>query len=406
MKVLYISRLFSGLEQSIIDQNWKPTGVPTIYRLLEKLEIECDELKIIFSIKEGFLKKKYYKSFSLKLEPFSNQIKILSASKFLSYLPKSIKFILTEISHTLYYFFYIIKFRPDIIYFDHGNIWSGGIISRIFSVPTVFRVMGVYPIMRTVLIKKSIKSKILKWLYRSPFNQVICTQDGSGIEPWLDKAIKPGIKIHKLINGVPKNFLNNDEIKKLENEIVITFIGKIEFSKGAEEFVVSAINSIKKCSLKLKFYVIGSGSLRHKLIDYVRGKGFTSSFEFIEKVENKEILKFLIKTDIYISLNRYGNLSNSNLEAIAAKKCMIIPISQSKFGIDLITDKLLSDNSVLRVKSSNDIQGISDGITFLAENYKVRQKMINHIKKFSLKLDSWDTRIKKEINILKTILEK
>ena len=59
MKVLYISRLFSGLEQSIIDQNWKPTGVPTIYRLLEKLEIECDELKIIFSIKEGFLKKKY-----------------------------------------------------------------------------------------------------------------------------------------------------------------------------------------------------------------------------------------------------------------------------------------------------------------------------------------------------------
>ena len=49
-KVLYIARIFSGLEVSINNNFWNPTGVPTIYKLIEALDKDF-ELKIIFTEK-------------------------------------------------------------------------------------------------------------------------------------------------------------------------------------------------------------------------------------------------------------------------------------------------------------------------------------------------------------------
>jgi len=407
MKVIYISRLFSGLEQSIIDRKWKPTGVPTIYRFLEKLESESDELNIIFAIKDGFLKKKYHKNLNLKFEPFKNKIVVLTVKKIFNFLPKKIFIALREVSHTLFFFNKILKLKPDIIYIDHANIWSASLISRFFKIPTVFRVMGIYPVMRDALNKRDLKSIVLKWFYKSPFKNVICTQDGSGVELWLKRAINKKTTVDIMINGVSKKLLNynkDSELKKNDNTM-ISFIGKIESSKGVEEFVRAAILSLNNCKLKLKFLIIGSGSLRKKLIKITKEKGCINSFEFIEKVENKNIINFLVKTDIYVSLNKYGNLSNSNLEAIAIGKCIIIPKSQPHIGIDLVTDKLIPEGAVKRVKSTSDIKDISDAICLLAKNLKIRKEMEKEIKKIGLKLDDWDTRIYKEINILKKIIK-
>ena len=407
MKVIYISRLFSGLEQSIIDRKWKPTGVPTIYRFLEKLESESDELNIIFAIKDGFLKKKYSRNLKLKLEPFKNKIVVLSVQKIFNFLPKRFHIVFREVSYTLFYFIKIIKLKPDIIYIDHANIWSASLISRFFKIPTVFRVMGIYPVMRDALNKRNFKSIVLKWFYKSPFRNVICTQDGSGVELWLKRAINKKTTVEVMINGVSKKLLNYSkdfELKK-NDDIVISFIGKIESSKGAEEFVRAAILSLNNCKLKLKFLIIGSGSLRKKLIEITKEKGCINSFEFIEKVENKNIINFLVKTDIYVSLNKYGNLSNSNLEAIAIGKCIIMPKSQPYLGIDVVTDKLIPVSAVKRVKSNSDIKDISNAICLLAKNLETRKEMEREIKKIGLKLNDWDTRISKEITILKKIIK-
>jgi len=406
MKVLYISRLFTGLEQSVIDQKWNPTGVPTIFRLLENLEKECDELNIVFTIKDRSFNF-FLKDCKMNLGPFSKKIMILSNKQYIFFISKKIQKLFLEFRHTIYLFKTILICKPDLIYFDHANIWSGALISRVFKAPTIFRVMGIYPIMRSAIHSNNLRSKILKWLYNSPFKAVICTQDGSGIEKWLTKAIRPGIIVHKLINGVPdfrnKKFKNYNKIKDL---ITITFIGKIEHSKGAEQFIESGIMAIEKTLIRLKFVVIGSGSLRDNLIQKVVNKGYKKYFNFIERVPNKNIIDFLLETDIYISLNRYGNLSNSNLEAIAAKKCMIIPDSQPSLGIDLIIDEMLSKNAVIRVKSPDDLEGIANAIVFLSENSSKREQINNEINKVSIKLKSWKHRIKEEIDILNSIVMK
>ena len=38
MKILYVTRLFSGLESSFINGTWDPTGVPTIYKVIKELD--------------------------------------------------------------------------------------------------------------------------------------------------------------------------------------------------------------------------------------------------------------------------------------------------------------------------------------------------------------------------------
>ncbi len=37
-KILYVCRLFNGLETSVKSRKWNPTGVPTIYKIIETLD--------------------------------------------------------------------------------------------------------------------------------------------------------------------------------------------------------------------------------------------------------------------------------------------------------------------------------------------------------------------------------
>ena len=79
--------------------------------------------------------------------------------------------------------------------------------------------------------------------------------------------------------------------------------------------------------------IIGFGSLREKLISKVRKKNLNKKFRFIERLPHKNVFPILKNTDIYISLNRAGNISNANLEAIAACCCIIIPKFKNKMEL-------------------------------------------------------------------------
>jgi hypothetical protein len=53
LKILYIARLFSGLEASMLSGRWAPTGVPTIYKLIETLDDEVEGLHLVFTKKSS-----------------------------------------------------------------------------------------------------------------------------------------------------------------------------------------------------------------------------------------------------------------------------------------------------------------------------------------------------------------
>ena len=300
----------------------------------------------------------------------------------------------------------MITFKPQLLYIDNSNIWSAGLIARIFKTPVVLRVMGVYEYMHDIYNKKkpTILEFFLIWLYKAPFKLVICTQDGSGVEGWLKKAIKPTVNRKVLLNGLPKNTSSEPIFPFIKKNIYITFLGKLEHAKGAEQFVNAMIIVLEKVKKNLIINIIGFGSLREKLISKVRKKNLNKKFRFIERLPHKNVFPILKNTDIYISLNRAGNISNANLEAIAACCCIIIPKSQKQNGIDLYTDKILPKVSVCRIKNADDIDGLVKETLNLVFNRKKivkKKKSIAIVKKSFI---NWDDRVEKEINILKNLV--
>ena len=39
MNILFVTRLYSGFENSLYKKDWKPEGVPTVYNLFNRLSV-------------------------------------------------------------------------------------------------------------------------------------------------------------------------------------------------------------------------------------------------------------------------------------------------------------------------------------------------------------------------------
>ena len=407
-KILYVCRLFSGLEESIDKKHWDPTGVPTIYKVINKLKHNNKKFKLILTVKDSYSKLQENKTKNIDIPGFLLPVTILKGTKHNSNF-RLVKNIYREFTQFLNIIRIYLAFNPQLIYIDNSNIWSAGLISRITKTPVVFRVMGVYEYMHTLINKKSptILERFLIWLYKSPFKLVVCTQDGSGVENWLKKAIRPNVKTEVLLNGITDNNNNKSVIPFNDKNTYITFLGKLEFAKGAEQFVRAMISVLEKSKdSNIIINIIGFGSLRDKLVSLTKNKNFYKHFRFVERLPNKHVLPILKKTDIYVSLNRAGNISNANLEAISASCCMIIPKSQKKNGIDLYTDKILSEDTVFRINSSDDINGLIHlTLDLISNKDKIKMKR-NSIKKLKKSFKNWSQRVELEVNILSTLIQK
>ena len=185
MKILYICRIFSGLESSLKSGYWKPTGVPTIYKILEYFDKSEHKLQLILTdfgvgFKHKTTLKNNNKIFSLNLKGFSSPISVITDSilynKFIFRIFFKFFNLLKKILIILYFFF---KKKPDLIYVDRSNILVATILVRLFGAKVVLRIMGIYPSMWEIKKKITLKNIFLRWCYKSKFKLVICTNDGT-----------------------------------------------------------------------------------------------------------------------------------------------------------------------------------------------------------------------------------
>ncbi|MBT4730663.1 glycosyltransferase [Candidatus Woesearchaeota archaeon] len=411
MKILYVTRLFSGLESSFINGTWDPTGVPTIYKVIKELD-EKYETKFIFSAKDDgdgyFSLWKNKKDSIFNIVGLRQSIHVLAGIDFFpKWVTRKIAIILRDFRQALFIILATVRFKPDIIYCDHANIIVAAILARYQNhTPVVFRAMGVYPFMRKALTPTNIIHYIFKWAYHSPFDLVICTQDGSGVELWLDNALRAGIKKEVLLNGVGETILPDVLDKQLlllaKKKSTILFVGKLEKYKGCYEFIESILLLLEKNDDKIHALVIGTGNEKQQLKSLVERANCTEFFTFIDRLPHNQIAAAHKISEIYVSMNHLGNLSNSNLEAIQHNDCMVIPVSQPKIGVDVVTNRLL-DDAVVNVPIQNPIE-LSKALNILI-NSKDKRDMLSKSVNFKKRdfLWSWEERIKVEINLLENL---
>ena len=115
------------------------------------------------------------------------------------------------------------------------------------------------------------------------------------------------------------------------------------------------------------------------------------------------ILGFHHLSDIYVSTNSDGNLTNANLEAISANACMIVPAPQHENYIDVKTTEYLND--AVNYFRHDDPNNLKDEILHLINNpCEIERLSLKLAKKKKSFMRSWDERVQEEIQILDTIL--
>lgn len=398
-KILYIARIFSGLESSLKNNIWKPSGVPTIYKLIEGLDKEF-KLKIIFT------EKNKEQDLILEKDNFNHSIKGLNANIVLLHSYKKTllykySFIIIELIQFIKIIKIVFTYRPDVIYIGNANIWTGAFL-KIIGYRTIFRVMGVYDAMRYVYEKVSIKNLILRFSYSLKYNALIFTQDGSGIESWQKIATKSK-NIFNLINGVPniKNKIEEKDFRK--NKINILFLGRLEPMKGINEFL-SIIDTLAKKFKNIQFNIVGSGILETKVEDFINNNK-EIELKFIKVLEHNEVVNFIKNMDIYISINKRGNLSNATLECISQGLVTFVLNEDKRTKKDFFTNKLLSDNNFFKIDRRSIVQSsVSQIETLINNSHLINKYKIDTLEFAKNNLNLWNSRIKSEIKIINEVI--
>ena len=406
MKLLLVTRLYSGFELSLKNLVWNPEGVPTIYNLINGLA-DRHNISVIFTAKDSgttyMSNWKETKDKNIKLRNLNAKIRVLSGIYYFPlFLPRKLAMILRDVRQFFCILYYIKHNKPALVYCDSANVIIAYLIKKIYpKIPVVVRVLGVCSFWRSILNSKRLVHKIYKFAFKGNFSAVIGTQDGSGIEYWFKESLKNNVPRYVLLNGVKKNL----NIKtSLNHNIKILFVGRLETYKGISVFLKALIKVLKKTKKKIIITIIGYGTLYKEAFNLCKSSGYIKNFNFLKSIPHKDVLNHHSESDIYISTNTDGNLINTNLEAISSNACMIIPSPQKKKLIDIKTYELLK-NSVLYYKINNE-DSLAKKIMFLLDSpddiIKYKRK-IEQSKKYFIK--TWKQRVNEEVKILENLIK-
>lgn len=405
MKILYIGRLFSGLETSLLSREWRPTGAPTIFKIIEALDKSHHEVRFILTCKDGASAWLETTHKTVSVTGLNTPIQVLSGVLFSPHFLGRLRQPLRELCHLWEAWKEVQRFAPDIIYLGHADIWSGGFLARLTRFPVVFRMMGVYPAMRNALVGNRLSDVVLRWCYRAPFAAAICTQDGSGIEKWLDTALSPNIPTVRWVNGVDVPPLPEDECTLIQDlprdRTIVLFIGHLDSLKGCDVFVDAVLDAIAERPNQIQALIIGTGNRLEALTEKIKRAGQEQSVTIINRLPHAQISEAHRSADIYVSLNRLGNLSNANLEAMKQGQCVVLPNAQPALGIDTVTEGFIPEKAALRIRDADDKEGLVEAILTLHDSPALRQSHANLMLVAGQKfIPGWEERIEKELRLL------
>jgi glycosyltransferase involved in cell wall biosynthesis len=186
----------------------------------------------------------------------------------------------------------------------------------------------------------------------------------------------------------------------------VLFLGKLDPAKGPVEFADGFLEAWRADPDRLHALVIGTGSEAGTVRARFAAAGATSALTMIDRLPHEQVMAELKRADIYVSLNRLGNLSNANLEAMQCGKAMVVPCAQPALGIDVATERLLPPESALRIAGTDDVAGLAAAILRLHRDPGERTRRgLTAAAAARTFLESWDRRIEREVELLRQVAD-
>lgn len=408
MRILYVVRLFSGLEDGLRERAWRPRGVPTIYRMIEALDRSAHDVRFVFTCKDSGSAWPHGAHRSFAVKGLSRPVTVLAGGNALpGWLGRSRGY-LRELRQAWPLWRLHRRFRPAVMYFDRVNIYQAALAAHLTRTPVVWRVMGVPPPMHAMLEARDPVARITRRAYRAPFAKVICSRDGSGGEQWMERALAPTTPRVMMLNGADIASgapLDADIAAALPpDRTKVLFVARLVENKGCMAFIEGFLDALEQEPDGLHAVIAGDGPYRAPMREAAAGRGALDRVSFLGQVLHDQVVALQRRCDVYVSLNPMGNLTNANLEAIKAGACMIIPASRPDEGIDVDTDELVPQDAVTRIASYDDVEGLTAAVLRLHRDPGERAKRAEAAAAVGrLSIRGWGERIDREIAMLEDI---
>ena len=411
LRVLIVTRLFSGLIQSVVRKKWDPTGIPAIFKIIEGLNRKEMDTDVLFFCKTVLESKDINNSETFILDHHAvNNLKF-HVVPFRSTKIKSTKLniVYNDFFQLIFFVKLILKREFDVVYCDRSNVFLGAVASLFFKRKVFLRLLGFYPDMKGLFSKFIFKlfSPLTYISYLAPYAGIHCTQDDSGGEYYLSKIPNRFAKKKLLLNGVDKKVSSEKELDGLrkkhhlrDDRPIILYVGKLERSKGCIEYLDTMLK-ISSAGCKFYAFIIGAGPLAEELKKLIRTYGLENVVKFVGSVGNDKIHHYYNLADIYVHLYLYASLTNTVLEAMSAGNALVLISPDKNMHVGEYTEEIIPQDCAIRFDRGNIVNDLSQKLEFLLNgniNIEILQEKINNIGPKILK--TWENRIDEEINLI------
>jgi len=406
LNLLLVTRLYSGLENSIEKGSWKPEGIPTIYKLIERLSQNKNiDLDLIFTAKGN--SKQKFKTF--KFPELDANVLVIPSLNF-TIFGKGKSTINQCFQFIVIIFFKVLRNNYDLIYSDRSNIVAAAFCANVLKRKVILRLLGAYPDMKEMATNGrdlSIFEKIQKKSYKANFEHIICTQDGSGGELFIEKACNPNCSHEFLVNGIDSANLDENTLQAIKNQLqleseipVLLFVGKLIKTKGVHYFI-EAIIELSKHKKDFVALVIGDGPLKSRLIKSITENHIQEKIHLLGLVDHDKIAPYYQLADIYVSVNFPGGLSNTTLEAMKNGCCIVRLNPSLSEHIDTHTEKLLPSRLNIQFDRNKPVEDLVNKLDYLLSNPQEIENYASKVREHAdQKIWCWDDRINYEVDKL------
>jgi glycosyltransferase involved in cell wall biosynthesis len=254
---------------------------------------------------------------------------------------------------------------------------------------------------------------LFRWQLHSPFAHVVSTEDGSDPAAVLPKLLDPATPVTVRLNGCDMTPLSEQErhavreANGFSERPVVAFLGRLEPYKGCVEFIDAALAVLQSTPDCADILLIGDGPLHAEMEARVNSAGQSARVHFVGSRPHDQVRRYIGAADIYVSTNMYGNLSNANLEAIAAGLCLVLPTSDPSVPLDTVTDNLVSEDVALRYDRTRLPVSLAEVLRgLLASPAEVARRRANTAALAKRMIRPWAQSIAEDIGLLKSIAQR
>lgn len=411
MNFLVVTSLYTGMLPSLAAGRYAPCGVPAYHKLLERLSAEGIAVTALVLAKSPAASAPF-PGMTERTFPELPGVRFVVVPFYGRFLRHgSLAERANEAVQLLVFAKTLLRQRPDLVYADRASLKAAALAS-LAGFRTVVRFLGVanFPALAA-----SVRARLLSpltWLgLFARYDLILCTEDGSPSRAFFERSRNRRTPVLFALNGVdavPGDAADGavDALRRAHGFApgtpVALFVGRPSPDKGALD-LLDALAALRRRGTAFgAVFVCGApgDALRRE----AAARGLGDAVAVRDAVPHRELAAYYRMADVYVSLNRFGNLSNTVLEALRAGVCTVLLGPNRRDGTDAATELLVPPEAAARVDRDNLAAALQETLHALLTRPELRRGYAAQAAALSRRLlCSWEERLDAEAALLRLV---